>query len=500
METLPLLPHFLFFLLSLLITFNLFFQKTKHKNLPPGPPPLPIIGNLNLLKRPLHPFLQRMSQTHGHVFSLWFGSRLAVIVSSPSAFQECFTKNDVALANRPRSLSGKHIFYNYTTVGSCSYGELWRNLRRIIALDVLSTQRIHSFAGIRKDEIERLLRTLAKASRMEYAQVELGFMFHDMTYNNMMRMISGKRYYGNEIQSKDLEEAKEFRETVEEMLQLAGVSNKADYLPLLRWFDFQNLEKKLKSINKRFDTFLDALIQEQRNKKERENTMMDHLLYLQESQPEYYTDQIIKGLVLAMLFAGTDSSAVTLEWSLSNLLNQPEVLKKARDELDSKVGQERLVKESDLPNLPYLRKIILETLRLYPHAPLAIPHVSSEDITIEEFNVPRNTIIIANIWAMQRDPVLWDEATCFKPERFDEEGLEKKLVSFGMGRRACPGETLAMQNVGLTLGLLIQCFDWKRVNEDPIDMREADRFTSSRLTPLKAMCKTRSLIHNLNFK
>jgi len=140
---------------------------------------------------------------------------------------------------------------------------------------------------------------------MEYTQVELGSMFHDMTYNNMMRMISGKRYYGKEIQAKDLEEAKEFRETVAELLQLAGVSNKADYLPFLRWFDFQNLEKRLKSINKRFDAFLDALIHEQRSKKERENTMMDHLLYLQESQPEYYTDQIIKGLVLVMILTTT---------------------------------------------------------------------------------------------------------------------------------------------------------------------------------------------------
>ncbi|WVZ18523.1 hypothetical protein V8G54_005845 [Vigna mungo] len=498
METLPLLTYSLFFLLSLIIIFKLFFQ-TKHKNLPPGPPPLPIIGNLNLLQRPLHRFLQRMSQTHGHIFSLWFGSRLAVIVSSPSAFQECFTKNDVALANRPRSLSGKHIFYNYTTVGSCSYGELWRNLRRITSLDVLSTQRIHSFAGIRKDETDRVIQALAKASRMEYAHVEMSSMFHDMTYNSMMRMLSGKRYYGKEIQAKDLVKAKEFRETVEELLQLAGVSNKADYLPFLRWFDFQNLEKKLKSINKRFDTFLDELIHEQRNKKERENTMIDHLLTLQESQPQYYSDHIIKGLVLAMLFAGTDSSAVTLEWSLSNLLNQPEMLKKARDELDFHVGKDRLVNESDLPKLTYLKKIILETLRLHPPAPLAIPHVSSEDVIIEGFNVPRDTIVMANIWAMHRDPAMWTEATSFKPERFDEEGSEKKVIAFGMGRRACPGEGLALQNVGLTLGLLIQCFDWKRVNEDEIDMREANWFTLSRLTPLNAMCKARPLVNDISF-
>ncbi|XP_027335328.1 isoflavone 2'-hydroxylase-like [Abrus precatorius] len=497
MEIFPLFSYFLLFLVSLL-TLNHFYQRKKYKNIPPGPPPRPIIGNLNLLERPLHRFFHKISKKHGNIFSLWFGSRLAIIVSSPSAFQECFTKNDVVLANRARSLSGKHIFYNCTTVGSCSYGEHWRNLRRIISLDVLSTQRIQSFAPIRKDETYRLIHQLAKHSRVEFARVELSSMFHDMTYNNMMRMISGKRYFGEESEMKDVEEAREFREMVAELLQFAGVSNKADYLPFLRWFDFQNLEKRLKSIGDRFDRFLNVLIDEQRNKKQRENAMIDHLLNLQESQPQNYTDHIIKGLALAMLFAGTDSSTVTLEWSLSNLLNHPEVLMKARDEIDTHIGQDRLLSESDLPKLPYLKKIILETLRLYPPAPLAIPHLSSEDITVGEFNFPRDTIVMANVWAMQRDPLVWNEATCFKPERFDEEGVEKKLCAFGMGRRACPGETLAMQNVGLALGLLIQCFDWKRVSEEEIDMREQNWFTLSKLTPLMAMCKARPLVSKIH--
>ena len=154
MGTLPLLHYSILFVV-LLLTFKLFSQRRRFRNLPPGPPPLPIIGNLHHLEKPLHRTFQRMSQKYGPIFSLWFGSRLAIIVSSPSVFQECFTKNDVVLANRPRSLSGKHIFYNYTTVGSSSYGEHWRNLRRITSLDVLSTQRIHSFAGIRRDETNR---------------------------------------------------------------------------------------------------------------------------------------------------------------------------------------------------------------------------------------------------------------------------------------------------------------------------------------------------------
>ncbi|CAL0334927.1 unnamed protein product [Lupinus luteus] len=419
--------------LIFLITLKLLFKTKRFKNLPPGPPPLPIIGNLNLLEKPLHRFFQTMSKKHGDVFSLWFGSRLAVVISSPTAFQECFTKHDVILANRPKNLSGKHIFYNYTTVGSCSYGEHWRNLRRIVATDVLSSQRILSFSGIRKDETHRLVQKLAKDSSSEFAPVELTSTFRDMTYNNMMRMIAGKRYYGEDSELKDVDEAKEFRETVTELLKLAGVSNKADYLPFLKWFDFE------------------------------------------------------------------DSSGATLEWAFCNLLNNPEVLKKAKDELDTQIGQDQLLNEADLPKLPYLKYIVQETLRLYPPAPLLIPHVSSEDITVEGFNIPSDTLVIVNGWGMQRDPKFWSDATSFKPERFEKEGEEKKLIAFGLGRRACPGEFMAMHGVSFTLGLLIQCFDWKRVSAEEIDMEEQTWFNLTKLLPLKAMCKTRPVV-NKNLK
>ncbi|WVZ20869.1 hypothetical protein V8G54_008191 [Vigna mungo] len=491
--------YFLLSLIFILFSLKFLLGSRRVRNLPPGPTPLPIIGNLNLIQQPIHRFFQRTSDHYGKIISLWFGSRLAVVISSHSAFQECFTKHDLALANRLPSLSGKYIFYDNTTVGSCSHGDHWRNLRRITALDVLSTQRVHSFSGIRSDETRRLIHRLARNSRQDFARVEITSMFNDLTYNNVMRMISGKRFYGEETDMKNVEEAREFRETVAEMLQLMGLANKADYLPFLRWFDFQNVEKRLKSISKRYDAILNKIIEENRSNKDNgENSMIGHLLKLQETQPQYYTDQIIKGLALAMLFGGTDSSTGTLEWSLSNLLNKAEVMEKAREELKRVVGEDRLLNETDLPKLGYLRKIILETLRLYPPAPVLIPHVTSEDISVEGFDVPRDTAVIINGWAMHRDPEIWDEATCFKPERFDVVGEEKKLVAFGMGRRACPGEAMAMQSVSYTLGLLIQCFDWKRVNDEKVDMRENNWITLSRLIPLQAMCKTRPLYAQLS--
>ena len=117
-----------------------------------------------------------------------------------------------------------------------------------------------------------------------------------------MRMISGKRFYGEESEMKNVEEAREFRETVTEMLELMGLANKGDHLPFLRWFDFQNVEKRLKSISKRYDSILNKILHENRASNDRQNSMIDHLLKLQETQPQYYTDQIIKGLALVFTF------------------------------------------------------------------------------------------------------------------------------------------------------------------------------------------------------
>lgn len=114
-----------------------------------------------------------------------------------------------------------------------------------------------------------------------------------------------------------------------------------------------------------------------------------------------------------LIIAGTDTVAITLEWALSNLLNHQGILKKAIIEIDDKIGLDRLVDEPDIVNLPYLQNIILETLRLYPAAPLLLPHLSSEDCQVGGYDMPRGTMLVMNVWAIHRDPELWEE-----PERF----------------------------------------------------------------------------------
>ncbi|CAL5372846.1 unnamed protein product [Camellia sinensis] len=319
--------------------------------------------------------------------------------------------------------------------------------------------------------------------------------FSELSFNIIMRMIAGKRYHGEELEN--YEEAKQFRDLVSETFEYGGASNPNDFLPVLRWIDYGNFEKNLGRIHKRMDALLQGLIDEHRSDKSR-NSMIDHLLSLQESQPEYYTDAIIRGLILVMILAGTDTSAVTMEWAMSLLVNHPEVLKKVRAELDIQVGQECLIDEPDLSKLNYLQAIISETFRLFPAAPLLVPHMASNDCTIGGFDVPRDTILLVNAWAIHRNPQVWNDPTSFKPERFEGGEAEgHKLMPFGMGRRSCPGAGLAQRVVGLSLASLIQCFEWKRVSEKAVDLTEGKGLTMPKLEPLEVMCKARDIMNKV---
>ncbi|XP_073293861.1 cytochrome P450 81Q32-like [Primulina huaijiensis] len=480
----------LFLLLALIFPSNL-----RNRKFPPSPvPAFPVIGHLHLLRPPMHRIYHKFSESLGPIFSLRFGSRLVVVVSSPTAAEECFTKNDIVLANRPRLIIGKYIGYNYTGLTTCPYGEHWRNLRRLTAIEIFSSARLNVFQSIRQDETKILLRKLYQKSQHDFSRVELKSLLSELSFNIIMRMVAGKRYFGV---SEDDEQAKEYRELIKKAFMYGGISNPADFFPVLKWIDYDGKVKGMKRMGKEMDTFLQGLINGHRRDKIK-TTMIGHFLDMQESQPEYYTDSIIKGIILVMLLGGTDTTSITIEWAMSALLNHPEKLEKAKAELDSFVGSNRLIDESEVPKLPYLQNIISETFRLFPAAPLLVQHESSDDCKIGGYDIPKGTILLVNAWAIHRDPMTWDDPASFKPERFEgKEVGPAKLLPFGMGRRSCPGSGLAQRVVGLTLGSLVQCLEWRRISEEMVDLSEGIGISMPKAIPLEAECKSREVLHNV---
>ncbi|CAN1776218.1 Cytochrome P450 81Q32 [Linum perenne] len=458
--------------------------KNKLHNLPPSPfPSLPIIGHLHLLRRPLHRSLSQISAQHGPLVLLQFGLRRVLLISSPALAQDCFTKNDVVFANRPWMAVGRRLAYNCTTLAWAPYGDHWRNLRRIASTHLLSSHRIQSLSEIRANEVKTLIRWLGKSSRGMEKVVDMKVSLFELTLNVMMSMIAGKRYYGDNVS--DAEEARRFRGIQEETMRLAGETNLEDFLP---WVRSKDLERRMGECHRKRDSFFQELIEEWR-KKEQSHLNSSTDLIIKIIVPNLYPSSGKQNLQV-LLSAGTETSSNTVEWALSLLLKHPHTLKAAQLEIDTLVGTERLVEETDLGKLHYLQGIINETMRKYPALPLLVPHESSEECVVGGYKVPSGTILLVNSWAIHNDAKIWDDPDEFKPERFeegDDDGL--KFMAFGYGRRSCPGEGLGMRMVSLTLAALIQCFEWEIDHE--VDMSEETGFTMAKALPLKVKSRPR---------
>ncbi|XP_057974944.1 cytochrome P450 81C13-like [Malania oleifera] len=498
------------FFLSGLLIFRL--QHRRRRISPPSPFALPIIGHLHLIKDPLHKALETLSLRYGPILFLRFGVRPVVVISSPSAVEECFTRNDIIFANRPPTLFVDVLSYNYTSFVLAPYGHLWRCLRRLAVNEIFSTNALQKFSAIREEEVYcNLLRRLYEVSKGGNQKVELRFFFSLLTFSVSMRMISGKRCVEGEATG--MEVGRQHIRELKEIFIPSASMNICDFLPILRWIGYKGLEKNMVKLHRRRDEFLQSLIDEVRQNKNvssslhatretekgKNMTMIETLLSLQEFDPDSYSDSVIKSIILIMFVAGTDTVGVTLEWAMSLLLNHPEVLEKVRAEIDSHVEDGRLIDDSDISKLPYLQCVVKETLRLYPAAPLLLPHFSSSDCTLEGYKIPRKTILLVNAWALHRDPKVWDEPTKFKPVRFEAvEGKKEgfKFVAFGVGRRACPGTGMGMRMVSLALGALIQCFEWEKVGQE-VDMNCGAGPSLSKAVPLEAVCtprKTKNLV------
>ncbi|URE07242.1 cytochrome P450 [Musa troglodytarum] len=546
----------------LLFLKAILFGSHEKRKLPPSPPSLPVIGHLHMFKKPLHHALARVTERYGPVLLLRFGSRPVLVVSSASAAEECFTTNDITFADRPRLPSIRYISYNYTTPGTAPYGAYWRNLRRIATAEILGVRLLQSSSDVRATEVRATASHLFQYAKAGSAAVELKSRLFALVINVFMITIAGKRYYGEEGRiSEESKKFMEVAEETVALSGASNIRDFLPFLRWLDYG--REVRTRLTRLERMREELMQGLIDEQRREiteakqgeggeeqdEGKKQTTIARLLSMQKDDPEHYSDHIIKSLITSghdhvefdrtrfarrkevgggspnarlswfrlrrhekgdygcgtaslcpgLLVAGTDTSVATMEWAMSLLLANPEALRKAQAEIDACVGNNRMLEESDVPDLPYLRGVVNETLRLYPAAPLLVPHESTEECTVDGFVVPPRTMLLVNTYAIYRDPEVWEEPTKFMPERFEGGGKESWMIPFGMGRRRCPGEGLALRMMGLTLGTLIHCFDWETVGRGELDMAEASGLTLPRAVPLVAVCRPRqAMIHVLS--
>lgn len=483
-------------------------RKTEKGLQPPEPSgALPLIGHLHLLgaQKTLARTLAAMADKDGPIFTIRLGKHPTVVVSNLEAIKECFTTHDRILSSRPRSSHGEHLSYNYAAFGFNNSGPFWREMRKIVTIQLLSSHRLKSLRHVQVSEVNTLINDLyllSKSNKQGSTKIDISECFERMTINMITRMIAGKRYFSSTEAEKE-DEGKRIGKLMKEFMYISGVFVPSDVIPFLGWMNnFLGSVKTMKRLSRELDSLMESWIQEHKLKRlestENTNKMEDGdfidvmLSLLDDSMFGYSRETIIKATAMTLIIAGADTTSITLTWILSNLLNNRRSLQLAQEELDLKVGRERWAEDSDIGNLVYIQAIIKETLRLYPPGPLSVPHEATKDFCVAGYHIPKGTRLFANLWKLHRDPNLWSNPDEYMPERFltdhanvDVLGHHFELIPFGSGRRSCPGITFALQVLHLTFARLLQGFDMKTPTGESVDMTEGVAITLPKATPLE---------------
>ncbi|KAJ8552102.1 hypothetical protein K7X08_028545 [Anisodus acutangulus] len=274
------------------------------------------------------------------------------------------------------------------------------------------------------------------------------------------------------------------RQWIRNYTKLEGVPQLADLYPILdgcTW-DFQGTYKKLKDTFERVSDVWRDIINKKR--KEISGKYYEGEDFADALIRNGFEDKQINALLMELYSAGTETTITTVEWTLVELLKNPKAMKRLRNEITKVVtideGEIMIVKESDLPNLPYLDACMKETLRLHPPAPLLFPHRAVQTCEVMGYRIPRDTQIIVNVWKMARDPEYWNDPSSFKPDRFldssiDYKGQDFEFIPFGSGRRICAGQSVALRMLPMIIGSLVHKFELVLPNNmDPIEMNTDD--------------------------
>ncbi|KAL8485820.1 hypothetical protein ACS0TY_027923 [Phlomoides rotata] len=433
-------------------------RRPPSRNLPPGPKPWPIIGNLNLLGSIPHQSLHYLSKKYGEIMLLKFGKFPVIVASSPNMAKEFLKVHDADFASRPLLSAGKYTSYNYSDMVWAPYGPYLRQARKIYLSEVFCAKKMEFFEQIRVQEARNFL------SRLSGKTVVLRDQLQRYTLSTICRMLSRDVYFTSEED--------ELRGMIDEWFFLSGMINIGDWIPWLSFLDLQGYVKKMKVLHKKLDRVFNYVIDEHLAKRAKDQDfvakdIVDVFLQISEDPnlDVELTRDSVKALIQNLIVGGTDTSATTMEWAVYEVLRHPHAIKKAKEELDRIIGRNRWVQETDLSQLPYIESIIMETFRVHPVGTLLAPHCAINDCKVAGYDIAKGTMVLINTWSIGRDPNSWDTPEKFLPERFmgkeiDALGSNFSLLPFGSGRRGCPGYNLALKMVLTTFANLLHGFNF----------------------------------------
>ncbi|KAM7271214.1 hypothetical protein ACFE04_030428 [Oxalis oulophora] len=363
---------------------------------------------------------------------------IVVVISNPSIAKEALHQQEDAFTNRSILDAVRVSDHEKLSLVWCPISSYWKNLRRICAMHLFTSQRLEATLGLRRQKTQELLdhiSTSCETSKaVDISQVVLTTALNFISNTMFSIDIVG---YTNDF-------SYEFRKLVLNVMETMGTPNLSDYFPALRFFD------------------------ERSTKVEKKNDVLDALLDLTKEENSKLTLHGVKHLLFDFFVANTASS--TVEWAMTELLCNTEKMNKAKKELDEILGRNGLVEESEISKLPYLQAVVKETFRLHPPVPLPVPREAGYDVQIAGFTIPKNAQFLE----------------C----GIDFRGRDFELIPFETGKRICPGLPLVHRAMHQTLASIINTFDWRLedgLKPEDIDMDEKLGIALTKTVPLMAI-------------
>uniref|UniRef100_A0A0D9VVH0 Cytochrome P450 n=1 Tax=Leersia perrieri TaxID=77586 RepID=A0A0D9VVH0_9ORYZ len=451
-------------------------KKTGAKH-PPGPWNLPFIGSLHhLVGAQPHLALLRLSRRHGPLMQLKLGEVSTLVVSTPEAAMEVLKAQDPLFATQPRSVTIDIVSSGGKGIILAPYGEHWRQVRKICVVELLSARQVKRLDSIRQQEVTRLVESIASTSTS--AIINMSQAMESLANDIIARAVFGGRCRQQE----------EYLRVLKEVTTMVAGFNLADFFPSSRLVRcLTSTERSLKRSHGQMVRIVDSIVEERREEKARvspgaaakdDDDLLDVLLRLQKEDTLSIplTTEIIGALITDLFGAATDTTSYALEWAMVELIKNPRAMERAKHEVRNTLGHGRsTLTGANIGELPYLRMVIKETLRLHPASALIL-RANKERCHAMGYDIPPGTLVMINAFAIARDPQQWDDSCEFKPERFESKGADIRAatahlgyIPFGAGRRQCPGALFATTTMELALANLLYHFDWALPNGQSLE-------------------------------